>query len=43
MAYLGPKGTFTHLAAQELFSNEWTIPYKPFQNVLRLWLKVKLI
>ncbi len=28
MAYLGPKGTFTHLAAQELFSNEWTIPYK---------------
>lgn len=28
MAYLGPKGTFTHLAAQELFQNEWMIPFK---------------
>ncbi|MGM9968334.1 prephenate dehydratase [uncultured Rummeliibacillus sp.] len=28
VAYLGPKGTFTNLAAQELFQNEWMIPYK---------------
>lgn len=28
MAYLGPEGTFTHLAAQELFQNEWMIPFK---------------
>ncbi|MBO2534829.1 prephenate dehydratase [Rummeliibacillus suwonensis] len=28
VAYLGPKGTFTHLAAQELFPNEWMIPFR---------------
>jgi len=28
VAFLGPEGTFTHLAARELFRDEWTIPYK---------------
>ncbi|MGG0663639.1 prephenate dehydratase [Viridibacillus arvi] len=28
VAYLGPAGTFTYLATQELFPNEWLIPYK---------------
>lgn len=28
VAYLGPKGTFTHLAALELFQNDWLFPFR---------------
>ncbi|MBK3493422.1 prephenate dehydratase [Viridibacillus sp. YIM B01967] len=28
VAYLGPVGTFTYLATQGLFPNEWLVPYK---------------
>lgn len=27
IAYLGPEASFTHLAAEELFSNEWLVSY----------------
>ncbi|WP_454538580.1 prephenate dehydratase domain-containing protein, partial [Escherichia coli] len=28
VAYLGPEGTFTHLATKRLFENDWLIPVK---------------